>query len=299
MHQQDRSRSEGGYALLFVLLVVAVLLISVTVVIPALRAQDRREQEEELIFRGNQYARAVYLFRNSIGRYPATMKELLQTNNIRFLRREFKDPMTKSGQWRLIHVGPMGTLTDSKDAPGSNPSGSNPPLPGALGSAVTSPADSSVGQPPFSRPVFIPSEYASAQFGFGGQPAVFSESPASDSQAGPAKKPAGDETGDSDQSGTPEQGGQDQAAQLGSAAEDSSSSSESGDGQASGGFIAGVASTSRHSSIRVWNGKRRYDEWEFVGVFSGPSLLPDTTPSPQQGGAPGAPSPFQGSQPQP
>jgi len=278
------------------LLVVAVLLISVTVVIPAFQAQDRREQEEELIFRGNQYARAVYLFRNNIGRYPATMKELLQTNNIRFLRKEFKDPMTKNGQWRFIHVGPTGVLTDSKDAhiPGSNPSGLNSSLPGALGSAATNPADSSVGQP-FARAVFIPSQYASAQFGFGGQPAVFSEPQTTDSHAGSAQKPADHETADSDESRSPDEGNQDQTAQLGSAADDSSSPSESGDGQVSGGFIAGVASTSRHSSIRTWNGKRRYDEWEFVGLFGGPWLVPDTQPLPQQGGAPGAPSPPQAS----
>jgi hypothetical protein len=283
------------------MLVVAALLISLTVVIPEFQAQDRREREEELIFRGNQYARAVYLFRSRIGRYPANVKELLQTNNIRFLRKQFRDPMTKSGQWRLIHVGPACTLTDSKDArlPGLNPLGLNSPLPGALGSAATNLGDSPVGQSPVARPIYIPTQYASAQFGFGGQPALFSDSQSSASQAGSAQTPDGHETGVSGGSEAPGEGSQDQAAELGSAAGDSSDPSESGEGQVFGGFIAGVASTSRRSSIRIWNGKRHYDEWEFVGVFGGAWLLPDTPTLPQQGGAPGAPSPLQGTPPQP
>jgi len=36
-----------------------------------------------------------------------------------------------------------------------------------------------------------------------------------------------------------------------------------------GTFIAGVAATSSHQSIRVWNKKHRYDEWEFLGLDMG------------------------------
>jgi hypothetical protein len=33
-----------------------------------------------------------------------------------------------------------------------------------------------------------------------------------------------------------------------------------------GAFIVGVAATSHRESIRVWNNRRHYDEWEFLGV---------------------------------
>jgi len=36
-----------------------------------------------------------------------------------------------------------------------------------------------------------------------------------------------------------------------------------------GGFIAGVAATSHHESIRVWQKHHRYDEWEFIGLDMG------------------------------
>jgi hypothetical protein len=36
-----------------------------------------------------------------------------------------------------------------------------------------------------------------------------------------------------------------------------------------GAFIAGVAATSRHESIRIWQKHHHYDEWEFLGIDMG------------------------------
>jgi len=36
-----------------------------------------------------------------------------------------------------------------------------------------------------------------------------------------------------------------------------------------GAFIAGVAATSHHESIRVWQKHHHYDEWEFLGIDMG------------------------------
>src|SRR5208282_527860 len=108
-------RSASGYALLLVMMIVTLLLIALTVAVPDIFTQDRREREEELIFRGNQYARAVGMFHAKYNRYPSTVKEMLQTNGLRFLRKEFKDPMTKDGKWRFIHMSPAGVMIDSKN----------------------------------------------------------------------------------------------------------------------------------------------------------------------------------------
>ncbi len=48
------------------------------------------------------------------GRYPAKMEDLDNTQNIRFLRKHYIDPMTGKEEWRLLHMGPNGKLIDSK-----------------------------------------------------------------------------------------------------------------------------------------------------------------------------------------
>ena len=73
----------------------------------------KREREEELIFRGEQYQRALILWYAHWSRtlgtpqvaYPSTVEALLNTNNKRFLRQPWIDPVTNE-EWRIIKVGP-------------------------------------------------------------------------------------------------------------------------------------------------------------------------------------------------
>jgi hypothetical protein len=59
-------------------------------------------------------------------------------------------------------------------------------------------------------------------------------------------------------------------------------------------YIVGVASTSHKQSIRIWNQKTHYDEWEFLGVDLGalgivtsiPGLPQGVSGQPGQGGQP-------------
>ena len=106
--------------LLIVMIVATLLLISLTAALPRVYQKGQREREEELIFRGSQYGRAVALFHKQFGRYPTSTKELLRTNGIRFLRQEYRDPMDPKGQWRFIHVSASGVLLDSKNQPANN-----------------------------------------------------------------------------------------------------------------------------------------------------------------------------------
>jgi hypothetical protein len=56
----------------------------------------------------------------------------------------------------------------------------------------------------------------------------------------------------------------------GSASGSQWTSAFSGAGNQGGGtYIVGVASTSLKKSIRIWNQKTHYDEWEFIGVDLG------------------------------
>ncbi|MGH9327781.1 MAG: hypothetical protein ACRD2B_14020, partial [Terriglobia bacterium] len=104
-----------GYALLVLMIMVAVMLISLTAALPSVYQQGQREREEETIFRGEQYARAIYLFHRALGRYPTSVKELLNTNGVHYLRKAYRDPLSPNGRWRFVHTNAAGILLDSWD----------------------------------------------------------------------------------------------------------------------------------------------------------------------------------------
>src|ERR1019366_706005 len=112
-----RRSDEQGYVLLVFILFAALLLAGLSTIIPKAVFEGRRDKEEELVFRGLQYRHAIQLFYRKIGRYPNSVEELEKTNGIRFLRRRYKDPMTKNGEWRLIHLGPGGVFVGALTSP--------------------------------------------------------------------------------------------------------------------------------------------------------------------------------------
>src|SRR5271154_6689042 len=96
---------EEGYILIGVLFLVVVLLIGLAIAAPKIATQIRRDKELELYHRGMQYTRAIKLYYKKFGHYPTTLDQLENTNNIRFLRKRYKDPFTGKPDWRLIHYG--------------------------------------------------------------------------------------------------------------------------------------------------------------------------------------------------
>ena len=109
-----KRENERGFALLLVFMLAAAIAISLYKAMPRAAFESERNKEELLIERGEQYTRAVQLFVTKFKRFPANMDELEKTNNIRFLRKKFVDPMTGKDEWRLLHVNALGILTDSK-----------------------------------------------------------------------------------------------------------------------------------------------------------------------------------------
>lgn len=76
-------------ALLIAMSIAAVMM---TVAMPVWKHQIRREREEELIFRGQQYMHAIGLFQRKFpNAYPPNVDVLVEQ---RFLRKKFKDPIT-------------------------------------------------------------------------------------------------------------------------------------------------------------------------------------------------------------
>jgi type II secretory pathway pseudopilin PulG len=106
---------ERGYALLLAIFIAAVMIIAATAAVPNLITQSRRQKEKLLIWRGDQYARAIGLYYRKTGHYPHDLKELAKgVNGVHFLRQRYKDPMnTRDGSWRLIYLGPGGQLIGS------------------------------------------------------------------------------------------------------------------------------------------------------------------------------------------
>ena len=252
--QGQSASSDAGYVLLLVMMVATLLLISLTAAAPSIYVEGQREKEKELIFRGEQYARAIMLFHQQFKRYPISVKELLHTNNMSFLRHAYRDPMSRSGQWRFIHATGTGIILDSKilGPPGKqnkSPLGSNTNS-GNTASQSTSQQTNSENAPGGSQ-----------QSGFSG--GGFSL-PGLNQNSGPT-------FGNNQQN----------------------SSSIFGSNKIQGAFIVGVASTSHRRSIAVFDNRSEYDEWEFIGIPGAPGApqIMGQAAAPAGGAQPGN-SPF-------
>jgi type II secretory pathway pseudopilin PulG len=168
-----QDHTERGYAMAALLVALGVMAVIWTMAVPTWRHMIQRDREDELVFRGQQYARAIALFqRKYASTFPPNLDVLLDQ---KFLRRRYTDPVAKGEDktFQLLYQNSQGAA------------------PGQLGQ---------------------------------GQPA----GQGSQTSPGPLPRP----------------------------------------GQAGGmaGGIIGVVSKSRESSIRVYNGRTRYNEWQFLAV---------------------------------
>ena len=222
------------------MLFVALLAIAAGALAPTIAFQVRRDREEEMIHRGVQYSRAIRRYVKKTGRYPARLEELENTNNIRFLRKRYKDPLTNK-DFKLLHVGEVqltgcGGNSGSRGHRGGHDTWCSgeweqwrradrrweEPEPARCSGEQCKP-----GQPPVPHPRTGPE---------GTTPARTQASPKR------ARRDTGQSQKDQDQS-----------------ERDKLSSQVFG-----GGPIVGVASTSKAQSIREFNHKNHYDKWQFI-----------------------------------
>ena len=145
-------RGEAGYILIMILLVAALMVIALTAAAPRIAQQIKRDREVEMFHRGDQYSRAVKKYYAKFKRFPTSIDQLENTNNIRFLRKRYKDPMTPEGNWKIVHVGEV-QLGQGSTIPGAIPAGAaglggstgtgaggsstTPPQPGATGGSTS------------------------------------------------------------------------------------------------------------------------------------------------------------------
>ena len=87
-------------ALLVALSIMAVLM---TVAMPTWRQAAQREKEAELIFRGQQYARAIGLFQKKAGPgvLPPSIDALVDGH---YLRKKYTDPITSGASVKITII---------------------------------------------------------------------------------------------------------------------------------------------------------------------------------------------------
>ena len=205
--------ADHGYAMAALLIGMSVAAVLMTAVMPVWKQATRRERESELIFRGQQYVRAIGLFQKKSGPgvLPPNLDVLISG---RFLRKKFKDPITNQDFDLLSPTNAAGTAAPGQTPPGASPA--QQPV-GGRGGVQTSGAV------------------------VGGQPA-----------------------GGAQAAGIPVQAGR---------------------GGATGGII-GVVSKSKDASIRLYNGRTHYNEWQFIFVQQAQA---GGAGAGQPGGVPGQP----------
>jgi type II secretory pathway pseudopilin PulG len=114
-------------ALLVAMSVMAVLM---SVALPVWSTAAKRAREDELVFRGEQYARAIALYqRKYANALPPSIDVLV---NERFLRRKYLDPVT-GGEFQPL----TGAVGQAGPGVGGTPTAGGPGTGGAAGRAAT------------------------------------------------------------------------------------------------------------------------------------------------------------------
>ena len=259
----ERQKSEEGFILVGLIVAIFLVLLALSVAAPKIAQDLKRDREVEAVRRGDQYVRAVRLYYRKFHTYPGSIEQLEKTNNIRFLRQHYIDPMTGKDDWRLIHVGEAKTTV--KGFFGQPLAGLTPGLGSAAGMASSGGIGTGAtgsGQQAGSGSAFGGSAYGGSSPGGGGGlggstlPTLGGSSSSGTPTLGGGTGSSGAPTlgGSPSGSGTPGQSNG-----LGSAAGIQSSGAPSG-----GAPFVGVGIPKDGESITVLNEQTTYDAWEFI-----------------------------------
>ena len=104
---------------------LAVMSVLMGALLPAWRHQAQREKEADLVFRGEQYVRAIRLWEMKMGpgSRPPNFDILVQQ---KYLRKKYKDPMTEDGEFQPLYVGANLPTPGGRGTGGRGPSTPGP-----------------------------------------------------------------------------------------------------------------------------------------------------------------------------
>ncbi|HEV7504003.1 MAG TPA: type II secretion system protein [Thermoanaerobaculia bacterium] len=123
------SGGEAGYNLVVLVIAITVMTAMLAAMLPVVSQEIRRNKEEELVFRGLQYAEAIRIFQRRYQRLPNKLSELVEVKP-RCIRQLWKEPMSKDGKWGLIF---QNANQQQIAIPPSVPPSQTPPPSGKLG----------------------------------------------------------------------------------------------------------------------------------------------------------------------
>jgi hypothetical protein len=195
-----------------------------------------------------QYRRAVQLYYRKFHAYPPNVDALAETNNIRFLRKKYLDPITNKVDWKPVLFGqnkvpvamgffgqPLsgGTTSIAGIGPsgGNGMSGSGGSLPGGISDIFGGPTTGST----------------STNSPSGGGTGTSGGTGDSGGTGGNTSSPTATTSGTSATGGTGSSTGSDQSGQT-----------------FGGGGIIGFSPVSPRQSILIYKKKDHYNEWEFT-----------------------------------
>jgi hypothetical protein len=282
---RSRSLSERGYAYLMALFLMVTMIIASQVAMKNILTEGRRQHEDEMIWRGQQYVRAVRMYYRKTGHYPSTLDDLKKgMPELHFLRyAAYKDPLKKGdGAWRFIYVNAAGQIIGSvkyatlqqmalMDMNGGTipgvKTGDQSDQPGVPASSLADQSNSNSSNP---TPQNTPQQTASTSPALGTAPDNSSnlvnnpQNPASATQ--PNQNPQSATPSPTSAVGTPAGPGGINTNMNNASLAALAALKPTGpvDGPVLGGFLTGVGGTVDRSSVRIYNGGKKYNQWEFI-----------------------------------
>jgi hypothetical protein len=226
------------------------------VAVPKMTKSIQRDRDLETMHRGKQYIRGIQLYYRKFHAYPPNIDALVKTNEIRFVRKRYLDPMTGKDDWKPIMYGQnkvpiamgfFGQPLVGTTLAGIGPSGGNG-LQGAGGQFGNTGQSGSLGSIFNSQQTSTNSSPTTTA----GQTGTDTSTGSTDSSNGAAgTSGTGTGTSGTDSNGNPT------TATPGAAG--------ATNGQTFGGAgICGFEPASPKQSIVVFKKKNHYNEWEFT-----------------------------------
>ncbi|MFZ1013013.1 MAG: type II secretion system protein [Terracidiphilus sp.] len=244
---------EEGYILVAVIFLLAILILSMAVAVPRVRESIQRDREVETMHRGDQYRRALKLYYKKFNAYPPNIDALVKTNEIRFLRKRYTDPITGKDDWKPIMFGQNKTpmvmgFFGQPLVGGSTLAGTGPG-----GIAGASPIGGTSGMSGAG------SSFSNGGSSFGGSSSFSGGSSFSNGGSTFGSSGSTSPTGSSPTTG----GSSATGGSSGTGASDSGPSLSSNQTFGGGGII-GFSPASPKESILTYKKKNHYNEWEFL-----------------------------------